>query len=82
MLTAEGIGVHAGISIDAVAHDGQRFHVTCGDPSTGSGQDKTFEADQVLVAAGRRSRLDDIGLDTVGVEPGSVPRGRRHDAGP
>lgn len=59
---AEGIGVHAGISIDAVAHDGTRFHVTCGD--------RTFEADQVLVAAGRRSRLDDVGLDTVGVEPG------------
>lgn len=59
---AEGIGVHAGISIDAVAHDGTRFHVTCGD--------RTFEADQVLVAAGRRSRLDDIGLDTVGIEPG------------
>lgn len=58
---AEGIGVHAGITIDAVAHDGNRFHVTCGD--------RTFEADQVLVAAGRRSRLDDIGLDTVDIEP-------------
>lgn len=62
VLTAEGIGVHAGISIDAVAHDGSRFHVTCGD--------KTFEVDELLVAAGRRSRLDDIGLETVGVEPG------------
>ena len=62
VLTSEGIGVHAGISIDAVAHDGSRFHVTCGS--------KTFEAEQVLVAAGRKSRLDDIGLDTVGVEPG------------
>ena len=59
---AEGIGVHAGITIDAVAHDGDVFHVTCGD--------KTFEAERLLVAAGRKPRIDDIGLDTVGVEPG------------
>ncbi|NRQ48321.1 dihydrolipoyl dehydrogenase family protein [Aeromicrobium stalagmiti] len=62
VLEAEGIGVHAGISIDAVAHDGEVFHVTCGDV--------TYEAERVLVAAGRRSRLDDIGLDTVGVDAG------------
>lgn len=62
VLQAEGIGVHAGITIDSVAHDGSVFHVTCGD--------MTFEAERVLVAAGRRSRLDDIGLDTVGVEGG------------
>lgn len=59
---SEGIGVHAGISIDAVAHDGEVFHVTCGQ--------LTFEAERLLVAAGRRSRLDDIGLDTVDVEAG------------
>lgn len=56
----EGIGVHAGITIDRVDHDGTRFTVTCGDT--------THDAEQLLVAAGRRSRLDDIGLDTVGVE--------------
>ena len=59
---AEGIGVHAGITIDAVAHDGEVFHVTCGDV--------TFEAERLLVAAGRKPRIDDVGLDTVGVEPG------------
>ena len=52
--------MHAGITIDGVAHDGERFHVTCGDP--------TFEAEELLVAAGRKSRIDDIGLDTVGVD--------------
>jgi pyruvate/2-oxoglutarate dehydrogenase complex dihydrolipoamide dehydrogenase (E3) component len=57
---AEGIGVHAGIPIDAVAHDGSVFHVTSGDV--------TYEAERLLVAAGRRSRLDDVGLDTVGVD--------------
>jgi pyruvate/2-oxoglutarate dehydrogenase complex dihydrolipoamide dehydrogenase (E3) component len=60
VLQAEGMGIHAGISIDGVAHDGERFHVTCGDV--------TFEAEQLLVAAGRTSRLQDIGLDTVGVD--------------
>jgi len=62
VFAAEGIGVHAGISIDGVAHDGQVFHVTCGD--------LTFEAERLLVAAGRKPRIDDVGLDTVGVEPG------------
>jgi pyruvate/2-oxoglutarate dehydrogenase complex dihydrolipoamide dehydrogenase (E3) component len=59
---AEGIAVHDDVSIDAVAHDGTSFHVTCGDV--------TYEAERLLVAAGRRSRIDDVGLDTVGVEPG------------
>ena len=57
---AEGIAVHADVTIDRVEHDGTRFTVTCGDT--------TYDADQLLVAAGRKSRLDDIGLDTVGVE--------------
>ncbi|MEJ7633742.1 NAD(P)/FAD-dependent oxidoreductase [Aeromicrobium sp.] len=57
---AEGIDVHAGITIDRVEHDGSRFTVSCGD--------STFDAERLLVAAGRRSRLDDIGLETVGVE--------------
>ncbi|MEO8095471.1 MAG: NAD(P)/FAD-dependent oxidoreductase, partial [Pseudolysinimonas sp.] len=57
---AEGIGVIAGISIDRVDHDGGQFTVTCGDV--------TYEAEQLLVAAGRKSRVDTIGLETVGVE--------------
>ncbi len=58
----EGIAVHAGVTIDRVDHDGDRFTVTCGDT--------TYEADQLLVAAGRKPRIDDIGLETVGVEIG------------
>ena len=60
VLTSEGMDVRAGVTIDRVAHDGERFHVTCGDV--------TFEAEQLLVAAGRKSRIDDVGLDTVGVD--------------
>ena len=61
VLTGEGLGIHAGVTIDRVAHDGSRFTVTCGD--------QTYEAERLLVAAGRQSRLDDIGLDTVGLDP-------------
>lgn len=57
---AEGIAVHAGVTIDRVDHDGKRFTVTCGDT--------TYEAEQLLIAAGRKARIDDIGLDTVGVK--------------
>jgi pyruvate/2-oxoglutarate dehydrogenase complex dihydrolipoamide dehydrogenase (E3) component len=60
ILTAEGMDVRAGVTIDGVAHDGERFHVTCGD--------LTFEAEQLLVSVGRKSRIDDVGLDTVGVD--------------
>lgn len=60
VLRAEGIGIHAGITIDRVTHDGSRFTLTCGQQS--------YEAERLLVAAGRQSRLDDIGLETVGVD--------------
>jgi pyruvate/2-oxoglutarate dehydrogenase complex dihydrolipoamide dehydrogenase (E3) component len=60
VLTSEGMDVRAGITIDRVVHDGDRFHVTCGD--------EKLEAEQLLVAAGRKSRIDDVGLDTVGVD--------------
>ena len=60
ILTSEGLVIHAGITVDGVAHDGARFHVTCGE--------QTLEVEQVLVAAGRTSRIHDIGLDTVGVD--------------
>ena len=60
ILTSEGMDVRAGITIDGVAHDGERFHVTCGD--------LTFESEELLVSAGRTSRIDDIGLDTIGVD--------------
>ncbi len=33
--------------------------------------DEVLEADELLVAAGRRPRTDDLGLETVGLEPGA-----------
>lgn len=60
VLTSEGMDVRAGVTIDGVVHDGEQFHVHCGD--------LTFEADALLLAAGRKARIDDVGLDTVGVD--------------
>ncbi len=34
------------------------------------GEDQTLVADEILVAAGRRPLTDDIGLDSIGLEPG------------
>ncbi len=56
----EGIEVITGATIDRVDHDGG-FQVHLGD--------RTLEAEQLLVAAGRRTNLSDAGLDTVGLDP-------------
>lgn len=41
---------------------------------TGDGE-RTLRADEVLVATGRRPRLEDVGLDTVGLSPAAVTGG-------
>lgn len=56
----EGIEVLTGATISRVEHDGGfRIHL----------EDRVVEADQLLLAAGRRPHLFDIGLDTVGLDP-------------
>lgn len=63
-LEAEGVTVHTGIPVSAVERDGDGpVRVTLGDGSTVTG-------DEILVAAGRRPSTADLGLDTVGLEPG------------
>jgi pyruvate/2-oxoglutarate dehydrogenase complex dihydrolipoamide dehydrogenase (E3) component len=57
VLTREGIRVLAGATIEEVRYDEGRFRV--GD----------LAADRLLVAAGRRNNLGDIGLETVGLDP-------------
>ncbi|WP_134741654.1 NAD(P)/FAD-dependent oxidoreductase [Nocardioides sp. 503] len=59
VLTGEGVDVRAGVRIERVAHDGE-FHVTL------AGGD-VVSAEQLLVAAGRRTQLSGIGLETVGL---------------
>jgi pyruvate/2-oxoglutarate dehydrogenase complex dihydrolipoamide dehydrogenase (E3) component len=57
----EGIRVLTGVQIAKVAYDGGRFAVTV------DGEELAF--DRLLVAAGRRPNLSDIGLETVGLDP-------------
>ncbi len=60
-LEAEGITVKAGVGVSAVAHDGA-FSIGLADGSS-------IGAQALLVAAGRRTNLAGIGLDTVGLDP-------------
>jgi pyruvate/2-oxoglutarate dehydrogenase complex dihydrolipoamide dehydrogenase (E3) component len=57
----EGMKVLDGATISRVSYDDGQFTVAV------DGQDLTFE--KLLVAAGRAPNLDDIGLDTVGLDP-------------
>ena len=60
-LDAEGIVVRAGVGVSSVSHDGA-FGIGLADGTT-------IGAQALLVAAGRRTNLADIGLDTVGLDP-------------
>ena len=60
VFTNEAIRVHVDSKVTRVGHDGTRFKVTFG------GTD--VSAEQLLVATGRESRIDNIGLDSVGVD--------------
>ena len=57
----EGIQVLAGVTIDGVTYQDGTFTVRVGD--------QAVEGDKLLVAAGRRPSLADLGLDTVGLDP-------------
>ncbi|MGL5816798.1 MAG: dihydrolipoyl dehydrogenase family protein [Phycicoccus sp.] len=65
-LAAERVRVLTGARVGSVAHAGGRFDVSVTDAS-GAGLE--LSADRLLVAAGRRANLADIGLDTVGLDP-------------
>ena len=62
VLRDEGVTVLTDVTVEKVEHDGSTFTVTHGDG--------TIEVAQVLVAAGRQPNIDDLGLDTIGIEPG------------
>jgi pyruvate/2-oxoglutarate dehydrogenase complex dihydrolipoamide dehydrogenase (E3) component len=61
-LEGDGIGVRTGVKIDRVDHDGSTFRV-----ALAGGE--VLESAALLVAAGRRTNLGDIGLDSVGLDP-------------
>ncbi|RNL79223.1 dihydrolipoyl dehydrogenase family protein [Nocardioides marmorisolisilvae] len=57
-----GIEVLTGVHIDSVTHADDRFSIALE-------EDRTVEADRLLVAAGRRNNLGDLGLEHVGLDP-------------
>lgn len=68
VLSREGIVVRHGTRVERVVRRrGGRVALACASP-TG---EVTVEADQILLAAGRRPHVDGLGLDLAGVEYGS-----------
>jgi pyruvate/2-oxoglutarate dehydrogenase complex dihydrolipoamide dehydrogenase (E3) component len=61
-LAADGIELHFGSRVERAGREGDEFVVTFGDQ-------EELRGDRLLVATGRRPRVD-IGLETVGIEPG------------
>lgn len=57
----EGIHVHTGVHITSVTYADAQFAVEV--------DGRTLNADKLLVAAGRRPALSDLGLETVGLDP-------------
>ena len=57
----EGIQILAGAKIESVRYDEGQFAVAAGG--------RTLRADKLLVSAGRRPNLGDLGLDAVGLDP-------------
>jgi dihydrolipoamide dehydrogenase len=62
-LRADGVDVRTGAELAAVSRDEAGVHVTLGDGST-------VDADEFLVATGRRPVTSGIGLETVGLQDG------------
>ncbi|GGW46525.1 oxidoreductase [Streptomyces lucensis JCM 4490] len=63
-LTEAGADIRTGTSVESVARENGTVVVV-----TGSGD--RVEADEILFATGRVPHTDDLGLETVGLEPGS-----------
>ncbi|MGW6403449.1 dihydrolipoyl dehydrogenase family protein [Streptomyces sp. NPDC055134] len=63
-LVEAGAEVRTGVSVKGVTREGGTVVATLDDGST-------LESDEILFATGRAPRTEDIGLDTVGLEPGS-----------
>ncbi|MBM6404681.1 NAD(P)/FAD-dependent oxidoreductase [Phycicoccus sp. CSK15P-2] len=77
---ADGVQVLTGTRVGSVSHADGRFTVSVTDAG-GTAMD--LAADRLLVAAGRRPNLSDIGLETVGLDPSarSVETDERMRAG-
>jgi pyruvate/2-oxoglutarate dehydrogenase complex dihydrolipoamide dehydrogenase (E3) component len=67
-LRDRGVEVYSGVSAAAVARAGKNgFALTLADESV-------LSSDELLVATGRRPHTDDLGLETIDLEPGATIR--------
>src|SRR4051812_46379721 len=62
-LAADGVELHLGQRATAARRDGADYVLALADGSE-------LRGDRLLVATGRRARVDGLGLETVGIEPG------------
>ena len=60
-----GIDIRLGVKATSVHRDGAIVKLECSDG-------RAVEAQEILVAVGRRPLTDDLGLETVGLEPGET----------
>ncbi|MGH3423653.1 MAG: dihydrolipoyl dehydrogenase family protein [Nocardioidaceae bacterium] len=70
VLGGEGITIHTDAGVTRATHDGTEFTLTFGD--------EQVRAERLLVATGRIPNTDRIGLDSIGVDPGSSVRVDEH----
>ncbi|MEV0523688.1 NAD(P)/FAD-dependent oxidoreductase [Streptomyces sp. NPDC050439] len=63
-LTEAGAEVRTGVSVTAVRRENGTVTATLSEGGT-------LEADEILFATGRAPRTDDLGLETIGMDPGS-----------
>ncbi len=62
VLRADGIELVLGVQVNAARRDGEDYVLTIDGG-------RELRGDRVLVATGRRPRVNDLGLETVGIEP-------------
>lgn len=62
-LRADGVELHIGVRAERVSHDGSGFTIH----APGGAE---FTAERLLVVTGRRAHLDELGLETVGLDAG------------
>ncbi|MFI6758428.1 dihydrolipoyl dehydrogenase family protein [Micromonospora sp. NPDC050417] len=61
-LRADGVEIHTGMRTERVSHDKDGFTLYLAG-------DGTVRADRLLVATGRRAHLEELGLESVGLDP-------------
>ncbi|OBA72595.1 pyridine nucleotide-disulfide oxidoreductase [Mycobacterium sp. 1554424.7] len=65
-LQSNGVSIHFATELSAVARS------DAGGPVTATFQGQTLEVDEIVLAAGRRTNTDNVGLETIGLPGGGI----------